>query len=418
MTGPKPTGGPPNAATDEHSPDRSVEGDLFIDGTAADGDHGPRPAVRWVRHRPLLGPVVRWGTVGFVVLVVMMVAWNRVENWIDAQIRPDGLPGAEVEITIEDGWTTNDVVAALGDADVIDSPAMFRQWMRCPSVLRRFLDCEPGGDYSFMAGQYLLREHLTFDEAVSVLVAGPLPKEVVRVMIPEGLTLEQTVVRLLDRMPAFDEQELRAALLSEQLRWDHYPAELPFLLPEGLLFPETYQLDEATVADELGLVTRMHRQFLKVVEVLDLESRAAAHSLSPYEVVVVASLIEEEALLNEERPKISRVIHNRLERGWRLGIDATARYAVGKIAGEPMSTEDLEVDSPWNTRVVTGLPPTPIAAPGRASLEAALAPADGDWLYYVRTDEGDVVGAHTFAITSHEFNRARQGCIEKDLGCG
>jgi len=132
----------------------------------------------------------------------------------------------------------------------------------------------------------------------------------------------------------------------------------------------------------------------------------------------VASLIEEEALLNEERPKISRVIHNRLERGWRLGIDATARYAVGKIAGEPMSTEDLEVDSPWNTRVVTGLPPTPIAAPGRASLEAALAPADGDWLYYVRTDEGDVPGAHTFATTSNEFERARQVCIEKDLGCG
>ena len=72
MTGPEPTGGPPNAATDEHSPDRSVEGDLFIDGTAADRDHGPRPDVRWVRHRPLLGPVVRWGTVGFVVLVVMM----------------------------------------------------------------------------------------------------------------------------------------------------------------------------------------------------------------------------------------------------------------------------------------------------------------------------------------------------------
>ena len=149
---------------------------MFIDGAAADGDHGPRPDVRWVRHRPLLGPVVRWGTVGFVVLVVMMVAWNRVENWIDAQIRPDGLPGAEVEITIEGGWTTNDVVAALGDAGVIDSPAMFRQWMRCPSVFRRFLDCEPGGDYSFMAGQYLLREHLTFDEAVGVLVAGPLPE--------------------------------------------------------------------------------------------------------------------------------------------------------------------------------------------------------------------------------------------------
>ena len=418
MIGPGQPVDPPGAVTDQHFPDRLVEGDVFIDGADADGDDGPRSDVRWVRHRPPLGPVVRWGTVGFVVLVVMMIAWNRVENWIDSQIRPDGLPGAEVEIIIEEGWTTNDVVAALGDAGVIDSPAMFRQWMRCPSVLRRFLDCEPGEDYSFMAGQYLLREHLTFDTAVRMLTAGPLPEEVVRVMVPEGLTLEQTVVRLLDRMPAFEEQELRAALLSEQLRWDHYPSDLPFFLPEGLLFPETYQLDEATVADELGLVTRMHRQFLKVVEDLDLEGRAAVHSLSPYEVVVMASLIEEEAMLDEERPKISRVLHNRLERGWRLGIDATTRYAVGKTAGEPMSTVDLKVDSPWNTRVVTGLPPTPIASPGRASLEAALAPADGGWLYYVRTDEDGVPGAHTFTMDGDEFERARQVCIEKDLGCG
>ena len=134
--------------------------------------------------------------------------------------------------------------------------------------------------------------------------------------------------------------------------------------------------------------------------------------------MILASLIEEEALLDGDRPKISRVIHNRLAANWRLGIDASSRYAVGKTAGEPMTSEDLSVVSLWNTRVVVGLPPTPIASPGRASLEAALAPDPGSWMYYVRTDEGGVSGAHTFATTASEFETARRVCVEKDLGCG
>jgi len=146
--------------------------------------------------------------------------------------------------------------------------------------------------------------------------------------------------------------------------------------------------------------------------------RAAALGLTPYEAVVVASLIEEEALLEVDRPRISRVIHNRLAGGWRLGIDASTRYAVGKTAGEPLDEVDLGTVSLWNTRVIVGLPPTPIAAPGRASLEAAVAPEAGAWMYYVRTDEGGVMGAHTFALDAAEFEVARRVCVQKDLGCG
>ena len=115
---------------------------------------------------------------------------------------------------------------------------------------------------------------------------------------------------------------------------------------------------------------------------------------------------------------IARVIYNRLQRGWRLGIDATSRYAVGKTSGQELSVEDLEYDSPWNTRVSLGLPPTAISAPGRASIQAALNPVEGDWLYYVRTDQNGVVGAHTFAVTADEFQKARKICVNKDLGCG
>ena len=381
-------------------------------------EDGVRPDVRWVRHRHSMGPLPRWGIVLVVVLFSLLVGYRLFMDWVSDQMTPVGLPGADVEFVIVEGWTTNDVVAALGDVGVIDNPAMFRQWLRCPKAIRWLIDCDPGIDYSFQAGDYVLREHLSFPVAVSVLDLGPLPEEVIRVTVPEGLTIEQMIARLLRDMPLFEEEELRAALISDRLAWEHYPTDLPFRLLEGLLFPDTYQLDEATVDDELGLLLRMHRQFLKVVDELDLVERAASLGLTPYEAVVVASLIEEEALLDVDRVRISRVIQNRLAAGWRLGIDASTRYAVGKTAGEPLDEVDLDTVSLWNTRVILGLPPTPIAAPGRASLEAAVAPEPGAWLYYVRTDEGGVMGAHTFAVTAAEFEVARRVCVQKDLGCG
>ena len=378
----------------------------------------PRPDVRWVRHRPPSGPLPRWGLVFGLVALALVIGYRLFLGWVDDQMTPDAPAGDELEFTIVEGWSTNDVVASLGDAGVVDNPAMFRQWLRCPSAIRWLIDCPADVEYSFQAGEYVLQEHLGFEAVVALLDEGPLPEEVIRVTVPEGLTLEQMVDRLLSEMPLFDEDELRAALVSDRLRWEYGTFEHRDRAVEGLLVPDTYQLDEATVADELGLILRMHQQFLRVVEQLDLVGRAAEFGLSPYEVVVLASLIEEEALLDGDRPKISRVIHNRLASGWRLGVDASSRYAVGKTAGEPMTTEDLSVVSLWNTRVVLGLPPTPIAAPGRASLEAALAPVPGSWMYYVRTDEGGIPGAHTFATTATEFQAARRICVDKDLGCG
>ena len=380
--------------------------------------HQPRPDVRWVRHRPSLGPFPRWGLVVALVLLTLVIGYRLFLGWVDDQMKPEALPGDEVEFSIVEGWSTNDVVASLGDAGVVDNPAMLRQWMRCPTAIRWLIDCESGIEYSFQAGDYVLREHLGFEAVVALLDEGPIPEEVIRVTVPEGLTVEQTVQRLLREMPLFEEDELRASLVSDRLRWEYGSTGNREQALEGLLFGDTYQLDEATVADELGLVLRMHQQFRRVVEQLDLVARSAEVGLTPYEAVILASLIEEEALLDGDRPKISRVIHNRLAANWRLGIDASSRYAVGKTAGEPMTSEDLSVVSLWNTRVVVGLPPTPIASPGRASLEAALAPDPGSWMYYVRTDEGGVSGAHTFAITASEFETARRVCVEKDLGCG
>ncbi|HUS62062.1 MAG TPA: endolytic transglycosylase MltG, partial [Acidimicrobiales bacterium] len=137
-------------------------------------------------------------------------------------------------------------------------------------------------------------------------------------------------------------------------------------------------------------------------------------NLTPYEILVVASLIEEEARVPEERPKMARVMYNRLKAGIPLGIDATSRYEA-VISGRDRGDVDFTSSSPYNTRKQRGLPPTPIASPGRASIEAALNPADGPWIYYVLEDEE---GHHFFTDSNSEFVNAKQRCKERGLGCG
>jgi UPF0755 protein len=124
--------------------------------------------------------------------------------------------------------------------------------------------------------------------------------------------------------------------------------------------------------------------------------------LSPYQVITMASMIEREAKLPEDRPKIARVIYNRLDANQRLEIDASLEFGLG-IKGKALTASQLKSDSPYNLRKVAGLPPTPIGAPGQSSLEAALNPADGDWLYWVTTDlESQTT---KFAETYEEFLR-------------
>jgi UPF0755 protein len=157
----------------------------------------------------------------------------------------------------------------------------------------------------------------------------------------------------------------------------------------------------------------MVEQFDSVMNELDAEARSTALGMSPYEVLIVASMIEEEASVPEERPQVARVIYNRLDQGQPLGIDATSCYETGEIPCE-LTREQLESDSPYNTRNRQGLPPTPISSPGRSSIEAALNPAEGDWLYYVLDAEAND-GTHVFTSSYDDFLAARERCQEAGL---
>jgi UPF0755 protein len=157
----------------------------------------------------------------------------------------------------------------------------------------------------------------------------------------------------------------------------------------------------------------MSNEFAAVTGELGYGAAERTHNLSAYEVIIIASLIEAEAKTDADRPKISRVIHNRLIEGQSLGIDATLIYGKG-IRGEPIFQSDLDTPGPYNTRHPTsrGLPPTPIAVPGRKSLEAAMNPTpDQAWLYYVLID---AEGNHAFANTLDEHNANK--AIAEELG--
>ena len=370
----------------------------------------------WVRYRPFWGGFAR--LVVLIVVMVLAIGWvrGRIYGWVDDQITPEGLAGDAVELTIPQGASINEIAGELQSTGVISNATVFRYWLRCDGELTitGFLGCD--SVVAVEAGDYVLYENMDFESVRTVFDAGPLPEVFELVRIPEGLRWSEMALRLLEENPAFEWENLEAAYVSLVREASYLPDDAPVRTLEGMLFPATYDINADDLADEHGFLLRLSdefdRRFARLLEDPGLHPDIVDLDLVPYEVIIVASLIEEEALVSEDRAKISRVIYNRLAEGMRLDIDATACYAAAKSCAD-LTSADIRLESPWNTRVVTGLPPTPISAPGEASLEAALQPADGDWLFYVRTDEGGVRGAHHFSVTYDEHLANVQICREQ-----
>ena len=371
----------------------------------------------WVRYRPFWGGFAR--LVVLIALLVVAVLWmrGRVYDWVDAQITPGEPPGSAVELTILPGTSVNEIAGELQSAAVISNATVFRYWLRCEGELTiiGFLGCSSVTEVE--AGDYILWENMDFESVTEILDAGPEPEVFELVTIPEGLRWSDMSTRLLTENPSFEREDLEAAYVSLVREALYLPDDAPVRTLEGMLFPATYDIAADDLSDEQGFLLRLSdefdRRFSRLLEDPGTHPDIDELGLVPYDVIVVASLIEEEALIGEDRAKIARVIYNRLNEGMRLDIDATACYAAQKPCAE-LTLEDLRSDSPWNTRVVSGLPPTPISAPGEASLLAALQPVDGDWLFYVRTDEGGIRGAHHFHHTLEEHETYVAVC--RDLG--
>ncbi|HLT15503.1 MAG TPA: endolytic transglycosylase MltG [Acidimicrobiales bacterium] len=334
------------------------------------------------------------------VVVVLLLAVGGVGLWVNRQIDPPGGPGEVVEVEVPQGATADDIGRLLAEADVITSDLVWRWYLRI------------NGGGPFQAGRYELPRNSAMGDVVELLSAGPLPPEERSFTVPEGLTVSETVARLADpdKGLGLDAAVLQELLDSGQVRSAYQPPDQPS--NEGILFPETYRVGEGY--DELSVLQLMVAQLDRTMAELGVESAQERFNLTPYEVLIVASLIEEETKVDAERPQVARVIYNRLRQGIPLGIDATSRYEA-ELAGRSREQIDFDSDSPYNTRKVAGLPPTPIANPGRASIAAALEPADGDWLYYVLQD---AEGNHFFTASYQEFLAAKQRCADAGLGCG
>jgi UPF0755 protein len=247
---------------------------------------------------------------------------------------------------------------------------------------------------------YSMRTNMALSEAFLLLERGPEDRTpTITLTIPEGLRVEQVADRIEEELGLRRHTFIGAATGGRFVLPPYLPEGTKTV--EGFLFPETYEV--RTSADAEDVIGIQLEQFRRVAEGLPWD-RAEKLGVTPYEVVIIASMIEEEARVPEDRPKIAAVIYNRLARGMNLEIDATVLYALGRHK-ERVLFEDLEIDSPYNTYLHPGLPPTPIASPGQASLEAALKPAEAGYLYYVVIDDD---GRHAFTSSYEEFLRFKE----------
>jgi len=383
-------------ATDAY-PDDGYDEDYYEDEyDDYEGDEGEGLS----RRRGCRAVVITFAVLLIAAGVGAWFAWS----WAQGEIDPSGDPGETVLVEIPDGASTSDVGHELADAGVISNATVWDWYIR-------FRD--PG---EFQAGGYRMQLNSSFTEAIDALEEGALPPNAILITVPEGLTLSQTLARLADPedgVSGFTAEGLQAALRDPASRSSVLPADQRSL--EGTLFPESYEVEEGDT--EAVVIQRMVGQLDSALAELDVERQAQALGLSPYQLLTVASLIEEEAGTDEDRPRVARVIYNRLAEEMALQIDATSCYIKNEPGGCTLSQADLESDSPYNTRNRPGLPPTPIASPGRASIEAALNPAAGDWLYYVLDAEADD-GSHVFTADYDTFVEAKARCNEAGLGCG
>jgi UPF0755 protein len=352
---------------------------------------------------PAESRVPRWLAVLLVLGVVLVAVVGGGKWWYDNQVDPPGEPGETVTVVVPEGATARRVANLMADEGVISNAMIFNFWVN------------GRGLQPIQAGSYEFRQNVSFGEAVEVLNAGPgrpITRPVSKLTIPEGLTIRQTIAKIAEDLPRFSVEELQGLLDRGEVPSGLKPEGSTSY--EGLLFPATYDIDDDATA--LEVLTQLAMEMDTRVAALGIDdaattlSNSTGEALDSYDLLVVASLVQEEAGSAEEAPKIARVIYNRLASGWALGIDATSQY-LAELEGTSL---DFTSSSPYNTRRQVGLPPTPIASPGEYALEAALRPAEGPWMYYVLTDPG----VHTFTVTDAEFQAAKRECIAKDLGCG
>ena len=375
----------PAAPAAAHRPSVRERADALL-ASRGRGGRGAPPA-EGSRRRSRRGRIV-----ALAVLVLLVVAGL----WLVLALFQPGKGEGEgtVALTVPPGSGVGDIGDLLEKRGVIDDGFMFE--------LRTRLGGKSG---ELKPGIYNLKRDMSYSDAIDALTTGPSP-DLINVTIPEGTARREIAGRI--KSAGLKGNYVRASTRSKQLDPKRYGAKRAKDL-EGFLFPATYQLRKGSTAKTL--VDKQLAAFKDNWAQVNLKPARRAN-LTPYDVLIIASLVEREAQLDKERPIVASVVYNRLRAGMNLGIDATVRYAVNNWTG-PLKRSELASSSPYNTYNHPGLPPGPIGNPGLASMKAAARPARTKFLYYVV--KPGTCGEHTFAATGDEhdrnverYNRARE----------
>jgi UPF0755 protein len=343
----------------------------------------PGPAHR--RRTPKIVGVLVITLVVIVLMVAVAFGASKVRNHFRSAPDYSGSGTGRAVVQVKAGDSAYNLATRLADMGIVKSAAAFRKAAADNSEASKL-----------QPGYYELHEQMSAAAALALLLD---PKARLRghVTIPEGSTENQTLALIAknSEIPLADLKQAAgnpAALGLPAYAQGHL---------EGFLFPATYDIEPGTGA--VQVLTMMVDRFEESAAANGLVERSKVLGLTPYQIVIVASLIERESRLKEEYPKVSRVVYNRLKKNMTLGIDASILYGLGRTSGG-LKKSELAKDTPYNTRLHTGLPPTPIASPGDAALEGALQPATGDWLYYVLADKN---GRQLFTSNYQEFLRQK-----------
>lgn len=339
-------------------------------------------------HRPRrAGRILKLAMVLIALLaVVVLVAAFRLRASVHRQVTHQS---ADRIITIAPGLGTTAIIKRLSDAGIVDSPRSLSVYLLMT-----------GRSGSLKAGDYMFTSPISAVEAIEKIRRGEVYYE--RVTVPEGFNRFEIASTLAEKTGKASVDEF-LRLMEDQSPLRRIAPEARNL--EGYLFPDTYSYTTQTTAREL--VQTMVKRFDEVFSP-EWATRASRERMTVHQVVTLASIIEEEARVPEDRPLISSVLMNRLNRGMLLAADPTFIYAAilaDDYDGNPNQPRHRRRESRYNTYIYSGLPPGPITSPGRAALEAALFPAETDYLYFV---VGRPDGKHKFSRTAAEHEMAVQ----------
>ena len=295
-------------------------------------------------------------------------------------------------IVIEQGSSSNIILEVLGEHDVIQVPLATKLYLR---FFNR--------DAKMEAGDYKFPSPISPMEVITQLEHGK--RRTQALTIPEGWTRFEIAKRIVSAFPVeplMSEKEVLALMDDTSLIQEIDPKAKNL---EGYLYPTTYQFEFGTHPKEI--IAKMVQQFISVWQP-EWDGLALEMGRTKREIVIIASLIENESKIDSERNLVASVIYNRLEKGIRLGIDATNVY-IAKLLGRwdgIIHKSDVEVKHPYNTRRIRGLPPGPISSPSRTAIEAALHPAQTNNLYYVLNIQASD-GSHYFYPSAIEFDKGK-----------